>query len=294
MRKFFIIFLTIILSSTHALGDKIVAIVGDSPITKSELQSSKKILKHFDLLKNLSQEEKENLEKSILELVINDKVLENFANETGTKVSEEELQAMIAAMAKGKKVSVETMLKDLESSGIDIKAFENKTKIEILRGKLMREHIARNVDISSKDIESMVLSTNYRNAQLNLQILTAKRNDQKSYKKLEKMRKRIKSCNSLKKIYFTNFANLSEVNTTMSMLSPSEQALAIDLPIGTPSPVIEDTKLKIFVVCSRELQEFSSEDHFNVANFLGNKKMSLNAQKFFQKLRKKAYVKIVE
>lgn len=297
MRKYALLTLSLVLLfwNTNILADKIVVIVGETPIADSEIQNLKKLLTYFGALDSLKGENKEAIAKVVLESAITDQIIDNHSKTIGISPTEAEIDNMIKGMAESKKITKAALVKHVVNNlKVSKKFLRKKIATEILRSKIIREVLSRNVDIGEKEVEALALSTNYKDASLDLQIITSKDNKEKTYKKMEKLRSKIKNCRSIKRLYIRNFAELSEMSTKLSRLSPSMQALAKDLPIDTASDVIEDERLRIIVVCSRNIDEISSQDSFNLTNFLGNKKLQIDAQKYFQDLRKKSYVKIVE
>lgn len=295
MRKFLVLSLILLLSSANIFADKIVVIVDKTPIADSEIQNLKKLLTYFGALETLKADNKESIAKVVLESAITDQVIDNHAKSIGMNITDAEIDNMMKSMAEAKQTTKDAMVKHVVNNlKVPEKFLRKKIATELLRGKIIREVLHRNIDIEAKDVESLALSTNYRDATLDLQIITSKDNKDKTYKKMEKLRSRIKNCKSIKRLSYKNYAELSEISTKLSRLSPTMQALAKDLTIGTASDVIEDERLRILVVCSRNIDEISSQETYNLTNFLGNKKLQVDAEKFFQDLRKKAYVKIVE
>jgi hypothetical protein len=183
-----------------------------------------------------------------------------------------------------------TIVNDLH---ISLEEFRHKIRVEIIRSKIIRELLSRNLNISQDDVESMVLATNFRDAKLKLKIFTAKNDSKKTIKSMEDLSRRIKSCKKLRYLNYKSFADISDLDINLSQLSPFMQTLVKDIDIDKASDVIEDEQIRVVVVCERTLEQFSTEDSNSVQNFLGNKKLQIKAQKFFQDLRKKAYIKIL-
>lgn len=295
MKKYAILIISLIslLTSNISVADKIVAIVDDSPITSSEVQNLKKLLIYFDAI-DKSKDEK-FISKMVLDTAISDKVIANYAEKAKMNASDQEIDAIIEGMAKSKNITKKELIRHLTKTlNIPEKYFRFKLSIESLRGKIVREVLSRDIDITMQDVESLALSTNFRDATLDLQIITAKDNGQKFFKKMENLRGKIKNCRQAKRASYKRFADMTEMTTRLSKLSPDMQALVRELPIGAPSNVIEDGKLRIVMVCDRIIDDISHQENFNLSNLIGNKKLQVAAQKFLQDLRKKAYVKIIE
>lgn len=297
MRKILLILISCILTlcNTNALADKILAIIDNTPITHSEVQNLRKVISYFGGLDAVKSQKEEVISKMMLDAAISDQIIINYAKSVSMKASDQEVDAMIKAMAESKKLSSKDLINYIKNNlSVPEKEFKNKIKVEVLRTKIVREVLSRNIDVSQKDVQSLALSTHFKDATLDLKILTAKDNGEKTYHKMQKLKAKIKNCDYVKRLNYKKFAELSEIKTRLSSLSPTMQTLTKDLPINTPSDVIEDEGLRIVLVCAREIDEITSQDNYNLTNFLGNKKLQIDTQKFFQDLRKKAYVKIVE
>jgi hypothetical protein len=271
-----------------------VAIVEDTSITLSELQHRKKLIAYFSNI-SIAPSQDQQFSKAVLNSMIEDQVLFNYAKKIGISVTEKELETFISNIEQSNKMKPGHLAHEITHRiNIPIQELDNKMRAELLRSKIVREMLARDVNITNQDVESLVLTTNFKDANIDLTIITSKDDSDKTYKKMENLKRRIKSCKSIKSLYFKKFAEVSEIQTKLSAINPMTQALVKDLPVDQPSQVVEDNnKLRIFLVCKKEIAEFSVAENDSISNFLGNKKLQIKAQKFFQDLRKKAYVKIM-
>lgn len=297
MRKIIALFIVLALTFCNVcvFADKIVAVVDKSPITASEVQNLHKLLVYFGNGEEFKGKSEKAISKLILEAAIADKVIENYANSSKISVSEAEIDGMIKSLAEEKKLDLPALNKHIAHKlGVPIKEFRHKIEVEILRSKIVRGIVGRNIEVSEKEVENLVLSTNFRDASLDIQIFTSKDNSDKSYMKMQKLRNSIRNCNQAKRLNYRKFATLSEMSSKLSMLSPTIQNIAKEIPIGTASDVIEDGSLRIIMVCSRKIDDITIQDSNNLTNFLGSKKLQIEAQKFLQDLRKKAYIKIID
>jgi hypothetical protein len=277
-----------------AYADKIVAIVEDTSITLSGLEGRKKLLKYFNRIGNLSTEQEKIYTSMVLQSMIDDQVLLEYAKTVGIIVTPKEIDKFIDNIEKTGKLQSGTLTNQIVNVlHIPLSELRSKMKAEVLRSKIIRDSLSRNVMISQEDVESMVLATNFRDASLKLQIFTAKNDKEKTIKFMSSLPSRIKSCKNIKHIRYKAFADLTEISGKLSELAPSMQAIVKDLEVNEASNVIEDDQIRVLVVCEKTLDGFTLEDNNSIANFLGNKKLQIKAQKFFQDLRKKAYIKVM-
>lgn len=277
-----------------ASNDEIVAIVEENTITLSELKEMTKIMGFFTNQTYSNEAEKKAFQKMVLESMINDQIMMDFAQNNFIKASDEEVKYFIASIEASGNFAKGNLANHIQKNlGVSKEAFMKKMRMETTRAKIVREHLGQKLNLGEKDVENLALNTNLKDANLDLQILTAINNRDKTYRRLEGIRYKIKNCDSLKKIRYEHIANLEEKTTKLSQLSPALQNVVKNLPIGQPSDVITEEAFRVVIVCKRSIEEFSDNDKVNMLNFIGGKKVATDSQKFFQDLRKKAYVKIL-
>jgi len=296
MNRFLLTISSILLFSitTTAMGDSIVAIIEDTSITMSELMQRKKLLSYFNHVGNLSPEQDKLYTNMVLQSMIDDQILLEYGKTVGLVVLPNEINGFLANIEQTAKMKPGQLVHNVvHNLGLPEEELRNKIKSEIIKSKVIREALSRSVKVSQEDIDSMVLATNFRDASLKLKIFTAKNDSAKTAKSMARLPSQIKNCSRIKYVRYKRFADLSELDVNLSQLSASMQAAVKDLELDEASDVIEEDKLRVVVVCAKSLNQFSLEDSNNIANFLGNKKLQIKAQKFFQDLRKKAYVKIL-
>jgi len=295
MTRFLLFILTIISlqSNAFAAEDKIVAIVNKHPITLSELEQRKKIMRFFGNIPALSSEQEKAFTNSMLNALIDDEVLTQHANKIGVRVVPQEVKNIIKNIETNNKMSDGHLEKTATNMNITHDTFNNFMRMNVLRNKIIHEVLGQDINVTRNEIDSLMLDTNSRDAKISLKIFTAKHNNDKAYLSMKKLSGRIRNCDNISPSKYASFASLSELNTTISALDPNLQSVIKDMHVGHASRVIKDDKLQVFVLCSKEIDNFSENDANQVHNIIAQKQLSIKAKKLFQTLRKKAYVKIV-
>lgn len=295
MTKFLLFILTIISLQTHvfAAEDKIVAIVNKHPITLSALEQRKKIMRFFGNIPALSAEQEKAFTNSMLNALIDDEVLTQHASKIGVRVMPQEIKNTIKHIETSNKMPDGHLEKSVANLHITHETFNNFMKMNVLRNKIIHEVLGQDINVTRSEIDSLMLDTNSRDAKISLKIFTAKHNNDKAYLSMKKLSGRIKDCNNISPSKYASFASVSQVNTTLSALDPNLQSVIKDIHVGQASRVIKDDKLQVFVLCSKEIDNFSDNDASQVHNIIAQKQLSIKARKLFQTLRKKAYVKIM-
>lgn len=286
-----------VLLSTNvaAIEDKIVAVVNKNPITLSSLEERKKIMHYFgNVPKNLSKDQEKMFTMQVLNSLIDEEVLSQYAKKYNIKVADQEIKNFIKHIEISNKIPEGQLEKTSLNLHISKAAFLDKMRAEVLRSKIINEVISQQVNVTKNDVDSLILDTNSRDANLSLRIFTSKNNNDRAYKSMNKLAGRIKNCDHLNRLRYHSFANLTEVETTLSAIDPKLQGLLKDMSIGEATGVIkEDNEMKIFLLCGRQIEAFSDNDANQVFQIVANRQLGTKARKFLQNLRKKAYVKIM-
>ena len=178
MNKIILVILSIIFLgfANIALADRIVAIVEDTSITLTELEQRKKLLGYFNHVKSLSSAEDKAYTNMVLQSMIDDAVLVEYSKTMGIIVTPKEIDIFIINIEQNGKLQPVTLANHIvKGLGLPLLELRNKMKVEIIRSKVVREALSRNVNISQDDVESMVLATNFKDAKIKLKDLAGDR-----------------------------------------------------------------------------------------------------------------------
>ena len=288
-----ILTVTLLQTSVRASEDTIVAIVNKQPITLSELEQRKKIMRFFGNVPNLNAEQEKIFTLNILQSMVEDEVLSQYAKKNHINVVDAELKNFVKYIETNNKMPEGYFERTILNLHVSKEAFNDKIRAEVLRSKIIHEVLGQQVSVTRSDVDSLILDTNSRDAQLSLKVFTAKRNNEKTYKSMNKLSGRIKNCAQLKYLRYQSFATMNDLDTTLSALAPNVQGMIKDMSIGQATGVIKDDKMQIFVLCARQIEAFSDNDANQVSQMVAGKQLNVKARKFLQNLRKKAYVKVL-
>ena len=164
IKKFFFIFLLIFSNLLHSKDyevlDKIIATVEKDVITRTELQ--KEINKKFSSveLKNISKIELNEINKNLLEFLINKKLINQFAEQMKLSPSELELNQVLTNIIKNNNISIEELEKDLFSQGSSLYEFQDDLKHQLTVQKIKDSQIMPFVNISNYEIDAWLKEKN--------------------------------------------------------------------------------------------------------------------------------------
>ncbi len=148
-----------IFNISHSLEDKIIAIVNDSVVLKSELNNQLSSIK----TQGISRLEAAKLKKNVLDQLIEETLLEQAANRLGIYISDIDLQNQIKAIAKNKNLTVLQLKEAVEAQNIDYLRYLKNLRKKIQIQELFRTQFTSRAYISAEEIESYLKNNNYTN-----------------------------------------------------------------------------------------------------------------------------------
>tara|TARA_Y200000002_G_scaffold383116_1_gene403334 strand:+ start:3029 stop:4249 length:1221 start_codon:yes stop_codon:yes gene_type:complete len=155
--KFLIfLFTMLVLNITHSLEDKIVAIVNDNVVLKSELNNK---LAAIDL-KGASRLDAAKLKRDVLNQLIEQSLLEQAANRLGIYISDIDLQNRIKLIAQNKNLTVLQLKEAVEAENINYIDYLKNLKKRIQIEELFRTQFTSRAYVSEEEIQSYLKNNN--------------------------------------------------------------------------------------------------------------------------------------
>lgn len=174
-KRFFLIAALAVTSSTLAFAadakqaaeiakiDRIVAVVDQVVITENELADRIKIVT-AQLEKQGTQLPPQNvLEKQILERLINDRLQINYANQTGIRVDDAQLDKTIERIAEQNKMGVDEFKQALAGEGINYRKFREDIRNEILLARLREREVDNRINVTEAEVDNFLTTQSSRN-----------------------------------------------------------------------------------------------------------------------------------
>ena len=139
-----------IFNVSHSLEDKIIAIVNDDVVLKSELNNQLSSIK----TQGLNRLESLKLRNDILDQLIEESLLEQAANRLGIYISDIDLQNQIKAIAKDQNLTVLQLKDAIEAQNIDYLRYLKNLRKKIKIQELFRTQFTSRAYISEEEIKS--------------------------------------------------------------------------------------------------------------------------------------------
>ncbi|WP_341754005.1 SurA N-terminal domain-containing protein [Candidatus Tisiphia endosymbiont of Dioctria rufipes] len=292
MKKLFcLVAIVFNLAIAKAELSNIVALVNNEPITLHEFLARKHMLMALNNINNPDSQTDKQLDRMAINSVINDLLLYQSVN--GKKSSDSELNESIETIEQRNKMAKGQLMQLLKSKSVDINSFKSQIGAEIIKMNILSS-ISRSVAISAKEVDAIILATNSKDAEISAQIFTSKDKQDKTLQKMYGLQKRLTNCHDIKESLYKDFSTLEIVNQNLSTLDSTLQTILKDLNTGEKSSVFEmQDGFKLILMCNKKIVNVTLDENDYVVNLLTNKKMSQKAQKYFEDMRKKAYIKIM-
>ncbi|WP_342279024.1 SurA N-terminal domain-containing protein [Candidatus Tisiphia endosymbiont of Myopa tessellatipennis] len=292
MKKLFcLVAIVFNLAIAKAELSNIVALVNNEPITLHEFLARKHMIMALNNINNPDSQTDKQLDKMAINSVIDDLLLYQSVN--GKKSSDSELNESIETIEQRNKMAKGQLMQLLKSKSVDINSFKSQIGAEIIKMNILSS-ISRSVAISAKEVDAIILATNSKDAEISAQIFTSKDKQDKILQKMYGLQKRLTNCHDIKESLYKDFSTLEIVNQNLSTLDSTLQTILKDLNTGEKSSVFEmQDGFKLILMCNKKIVNVTLDENDYIVNLLTNKKMSQKAQKYFEDMRKKAYIKIM-
>ena len=159
MNKIKILIILAALSSfniTHGLEDKIVAIVNDNVVLKSELNSKLATIN----LQGVSRLEVVKLKREVLDQLIEESLLVQAANRLGINISDIDIQNRIRLIAQNQNLTVLQLKEAVEAQSIDYIEYLDNLRKRIQIEELYRTQFTSRAYVSEEEVRSYLKNNN--------------------------------------------------------------------------------------------------------------------------------------
>lgn len=293
MKTWLYVILIFCSANINAEPVRIVAEVNGVAITSYDLEACKRMISGLNNLNLSDPQISQKLNLPAVNTLIDKEILLQYSKKNKIKIDATEIDNAIANIASRNKLSVSEFNSFLSRKGIDNVSFRNHVKIELIKLQLTSS-IVRNIDVTEREIESLVLENTNKNAEINAYIFTSISRSDSALTSMQNLRNSSLECEKPLSWRHNKIATCSPLKSNLREIDPKIGNIIKDLREGETSTVIDDGQYFSFILlCSKKITDLSDEETNYVTNFLINKKTSQKTQKFLEDLRKKAYVKVM-
>ncbi|WP_341791536.1 SurA N-terminal domain-containing protein [Rickettsia endosymbiont of Gonocerus acuteangulatus] len=292
MKKLLLI-ITVFFISNIACAEtsNIVALVNNEPITLNEFRARKKMIMTLNNIEEVTPAQDKQLSYIAVKSLIDESLLFQYYGDR--EIPQKEIDKAIESIENLSKMPRGFLFEYLKSRSVSIDSFISQVKSEVIKMNIL-SGLSRSVEVSNKEIDTIIISSDQKDVEISMQVFTSKNNDSKAFAQMNSLKDKLKSCSTVNKSLYNNFATMTEATDKLSNIEGTKQTIIKDLEPNKVSNIFEkDGKFEMILICSRKILNISEDENNYVVNFLTNKKISRKAQKFFEDMHKKAYIKIM-
>jgi peptidyl-prolyl cis-trans isomerase SurA len=195
--------------------DKIVAIVDSDVITRTELDSRIAMIMQQIEKQGSKAPPQDVLEKQVLERIISDRLQLEYAEQTGIRVDDAQLNKTLERIADQNKLSLPDFKAALDKEGINFDKFREDIRKEIIIARLREREIDSKVTVTEAEIDNALTTQNSgqdSNDEYDVAHIMVRVPEQSSPEDIQKLRAKIED--ALKKLQ--GGADFAQVSAAMS------------------------------------------------------------------------------
>jgi peptidyl-prolyl cis-trans isomerase SurA len=144
--------------------DRVVAVINDEAITQYDLDDAKRIVLQQLKQQNVQPPAGEVLDKQVLERMMTERSLLQFAKENGVKVDDTQIERAILRVAQENKLSAEDFRKALAKENIDYPRYREDVRRELTVQRLREREVDSKITVSDAEVEQYLATLKSQNA----------------------------------------------------------------------------------------------------------------------------------
>ena len=134
--------------------DRVVAVVNDEAVTQYELDEAKRIVMQQLKQQKVQQPPSDVLDKQVLERLVTEHALLQFAKESGIKVDDTQVERTIQRIAEENKLSLAELRDALAKDGVPYAKYRDDVRNEIIIQRLREREVENRVTVSDAEVEN--------------------------------------------------------------------------------------------------------------------------------------------
>lgn len=134
--------------------DRVVAIVNDEAVTQYELDEAKRIVLQQLKQQNVRQPPADVLDKQVLERLVTEHALLQYAKESGIKVDDNQVERTIQRIAEDNKMTVDALRATLEHDHVPYAKYRDDVRNEIVMQRLREREVDTRITVSDAEVDN--------------------------------------------------------------------------------------------------------------------------------------------
>jgi peptidyl-prolyl cis-trans isomerase SurA len=139
--------------------DRVVAIVNDEAITQWEINEQKRVALAQMKAQKVALPAPDVLEKQLLERLVTERILHQYAKDTGVRVDDLQVERTIQRIAQENKLTPEAFRKAVEAEGISYAKYREDIRNEIVVQRLRDREVDSRISVSDAEVGNFLATT---------------------------------------------------------------------------------------------------------------------------------------
>jgi peptidyl-prolyl cis-trans isomerase SurA len=140
--------------------DRVVAVVNDEALTQYDINEQKRVVLGQMKTANVTPPSPDVLEKQLLDRLITERVLLQYAKDTGIRVDDTQVERALSRIAEDNKLTNEDFRKAVEREGIPYSKYRNDIRNEIIVQRLREREVEGRVNVSDAEVDHLLATLN--------------------------------------------------------------------------------------------------------------------------------------
>ncbi len=136
--------------------DRVIAIVNDEALTQFDVNEQKRVVLGQMRTQSVTPPAIDVLEKQVLERLITERALLQYAKETGIRVDDTQVERTLLRIAEDNKLTAEEFRKAVEREGIPYAKYRSDIRNEILIQRLRDREVEGRVTVSDAEVDHLL------------------------------------------------------------------------------------------------------------------------------------------
>ena len=149
-------------SDREVLLDRVIAVVNDEAITQHDLNEQRRSVLVQLRESKITPPAPDVLERQLLERMITERSLMQFARETGVRVDDTTVERAIARVAQDNKMSADDFRKALDREGIPYAKYREEIRRELVVQRLREREVESRILVTDAEVENFLASSAQR------------------------------------------------------------------------------------------------------------------------------------
>jgi peptidyl-prolyl cis-trans isomerase SurA len=139
--------------------DRVVAVVNDEAVTQYELDEAKRIVMQQLKQQNVQQPAADVLDKQVLERLVTEHALLQFAKESGVKVDDTQVERTIQRIAEENKLTLQGLRDALAKDNVPYAKYREDVRNEIIVQRLREREVENRITVSDAEVDNYMATT---------------------------------------------------------------------------------------------------------------------------------------